>query len=91
MLKAILPQLPWIVSVIVGIVLFFTYKKVRGYLSLIAVLINSIEIIDEQIQDIVGDKAMAVMKKIKSVVNLSLKPDDKVRLDKLLREKGYMV
>jgi len=94
LIKLLLPNLPAIIGILLsaalGIIVLFKYKQLKDWLSIVGVLINMVEIIDENIKDIVGDKKMAVMKRIKQSINNSLKPEDKQKLDALLKAKGYM-
>jgi len=89
----LLPNLPWIamiaISIIGGIGTFLFYNKMKGWLAVVGILIEAIEIVDKDIKDILPDNWMEKIRKIKQVVNSMLKPADKDLLDKLLKERGY--
>ena len=79
----------FLLSTSIGVILFFTYGKVKHYLQIIYILIDAIELIDYSIKDILSDEQMARILKVKEYIAKKLKPVDKKKLDELLKRKGY--
>ena len=94
LISNLLPNLPWVVTIIVsivgGIASLIFYKKLKDYIQILYILIDAVEFCDDKIKDIVPDKAREVMEKIKQTINSMLKLEDKKKLDILLQQKGYL-
>lgn len=88
-MKFLIMNWGWIGLILSGLVGLLFYKKYKDWLSVAGVLINAIEFIDKEVKDIIPDKAMVVMEKIKGLVNKTLKPSDKKLLDEKLKQFGY--
>lgn len=71
---------------------FLKEKKSKAILKLVNILIESIEIIDTEIKDIVSDDCRAKLTKIKAWISckVGILNEERAILDKMLDNKGYL-
>lgn len=74
---------------LVGLISLFFYRKIKQWLAIIYILVDAIENIEDA-TGIVPDQAAAIAGQVKRFVAGRLKREDKVALDKVLKEKNYL-
>ena len=65
------------------------YAKLKSYYSIVVILIEAIEDIEDA-TDLIPNNALAVAQMVKAIVSRSLNREDKKRLDLILSSRGLL-